>query len=116
MRIGISVVALASLIAIHAGCTTGRTLGRSAAGRSYRPGQVATLRQEPLCIYRVLGDVSVRSSEGGTLASRARSLGAHAVLNPREIFEYNATGRPIASTWIATAVAFSDPTDPNCYR
>ena len=78
------------------------------------------LRMEPGCIYRTVGHVRQRIDatippEVG-IRNQARALSADAVIEGIPEFERNDRGQITARIWTGTAVVFSDPSDPNCYR
>jgi hypothetical protein len=115
MRRNLIGLGLASLLLANLACGPAARVGsgRPAGG----PRQVVVLAQEPLCIYRVLGEVRHNTRQSGrSLTEQARSMGAHALLNQREIPEFDSTGRPVAATFVAEAIMFSDPADPSCYK
>jgi hypothetical protein len=80
------------------------------------------LQGQPGCTFRVLQQIRVspgpmESPRG--LEFRARNMGADAVIDFHEDLaarQYGPRGQILSRTFEGTAVQFSDPSNPDCYR
>ena len=106
--------ALAALLVSLVACGSGGLRSRAS------PRGPVILRSEPGCIYRIVGQVRHRIDATippeVAIRAQARSLAADAVIEGVPEFERNERGQVVARIWTGTAVAFSNPEDPNCYR
>jgi hypothetical protein len=108
-----------SLLVCAALAACGPALG---AGRGAGQRPFVVLEGPPLCTFRVLQQIRVSSN---SLMSprgfefRARNMGADAVMDFHEDFsarQYGPRGEILSRTFEGTAIQFSDPTNPDCYR
>ena len=114
LRLAARAALLAALLVGAGACGPAGSLG----ARS--PRGPVILRGEPSCIYRIMGEVrqpidATIPPEVG-IRAKTRALGADAVIEGIPELQRNERGQIVARIWVGTAVAFSDPENPDCYR
>lgn len=104
----LKLLAVAALSAALAAPACGRSSGGPYPSASQLP-RFRVMAGEPGCAYQVIETLRMTNPyTGNDVVTRARALGAHALAN----YRYD----PVRREQEGTAVRFSNPSNPDCYR